>query len=71
MLRKDSLYVIDTGWEPEVPTVTVMQQQVEKRQACLSGRVRAAMGKFAGSKNEKLERNTNTAQLSRVKQCSN
>lgn len=65
MLRKDTLYVIDTGWEPEVPTVTVMQQQVEKRQVRLAGSVRAAMGKFAGSKNEKLERNTNAAQLKR------
>lgn len=65
MLRKDTLYVIDTGWEPEVPTVAVMQQQVEKRQVRLAGSVRAAMGKFAGSKNEKLERNTNAAQLKR------
>lgn len=65
MLRKDTLYVIDTGWEPEVPPVTVMQQQVEKRQVRLAGSVRAAMGKFAGSKNEKLERNTNAAQLKR------
>lgn len=65
MLRKDTLYVINTGWEPEVPTVTVMRQQVEKRQVRSAGSVRAAMGKFAGSKNEKLEENTNAAQLKR------
>lgn len=63
MLRKDTLYIIETGWEPEVPATSVMQQQVEKRQVRLAGSVRAALGKFAGSKNEKLAKETNAVHI--------
>lgn len=54
MLRKDTLYMVQSNWEPKVPTAEVMQRQVEKRQMRLAGSVRAALGKLVGEKNEPL-----------------
>ena len=47
--------MVQSDWEPKVPSAKVMQKQVEKRQMRLAGSVRAALGKFVGEKATSLE----------------
>ena len=55
MLRKDTLHMIKTEWEPRVPSTEEIKIQMEKRQPHLAGSVRAALGKVIGS-SEKAHR---------------
>ena len=55
MLRRDTLYMVQSNWEPKVPAAEVMQKQVKKRQMRLAGSVRAALGKLIGEKNVSLK----------------
>ena len=48
MLRKDTLHMIKTEWEPKVPTTDKIKTQMKKRQPQFAGSVRAALGKVTG-----------------------
>lgn len=49
MLRKDTLHMIKSEWEPKVPPTDKIKIQMKKRQPHLAGSVRAALGKVIGS----------------------
>ena len=49
MLRKDTIYMIKTEWEPKIPSTNEIKRQMKKRQPHLAGSVRAALGKVIGS----------------------
>lgn len=49
MLRKDTMYMIKTDWEPRVPKTEELKRQMQKRQARSAGSVRAALGKIIGA----------------------
>ncbi len=44
MLRKDVVYMLNVDWEPKIPSVEIMQNQVRKFDGRLSGSVRLAKG---------------------------
>lgn len=54
MLRRDTIFILETTWEPKVPTVDVMQQQVQKRHSRLAGSVRSSLGKFVNGVNKAM-----------------
>ena len=49
MLRKDTMHMIKTEWEPRVPKTEEIKRQMQKRQARSAGSVRAALGKITGA----------------------
>lgn len=49
MLRKDTMHMIKTDWEPRVPKTEEIKRQMQKRQARSAGSVRAALGKIIGA----------------------
>lgn len=53
MLRKDTMHMIKSEWEPRVPETRQIKEQMEKRQARLAGSVRAALGKVIGEERTK------------------
>lgn len=71
MLRKDTIFILEADWEPKVPSVVVMQQQVQKRQLRLAGSVRAARGKLADCVNSfpSNRKNSTHKALSRLFPC--
>ncbi len=52
MLRKDTMHMIKTEWEPKVPKTEEIKRQMQKRQARSAGSVRAALGKVIGASEE-------------------
>ena len=49
MLRKDTIHMIKSEWEPRVPETWQIKEQMEKGQVRLAGSVRAALGKVIGA----------------------
>lgn len=53
MLRKDTIYIARSSWEPRVPTTEEIQRQVASKQMKLAGSIRLACGKVVGRNTEK------------------
>lgn len=51
MLRKDTIYVSRSQWEPQVPTTKAIQAQVSGKR--LAGSIRLADGKVIGADEKK------------------
>ena len=45
MLRKDTLHMLKSDWEPKVPSVKDMKKQVLNAQGRIAGNVRFALGR--------------------------
>lgn len=54
MLRKDTLHMIKTEWEPKVPSTEKIKTQMKKRQPHLAGSVRVALGKVTGASEQSI-----------------
>ena len=54
MLRKDTIRMIKTDWEPKVPSTNEIKRQMKKKQPHLAGSVRAALGKVIGSSEKSI-----------------
>ena len=53
MLRKDTIYVSKSQWEPQVPTTKVIQNQVLGKR--LAGSIRLAEGRVIGADKKNRE----------------
>lgn len=49
MLEKDVLYMLDSDWEPKVPTSDEIRKQSESFHGRLAGSVRLVLGRVVGS----------------------